>query len=317
MRWCQSQSRLQWLQSFGVDVDYMEALPICELQPDWDMHNIGREGPAIDEEQVLVIMEADEAGAIFEPTIVTRCPNGYALLDGKQRTKGGVHNGATVIAAYVVRSSNPRILAEIARGANAINGHKPSGAARSESALELMDSYGLSAREASVRMGISLQMLEKAVRRRQVTKILVENEREPEGHINGLLDELSPLAEEPKTLVAVYDAAKKMRLDSPMQREFVRECRAAGNVKEIRDVFSSWESRPEVVARAIRDEARKVGDIDNLLRLLHGVEGILRRKFDKIRTTDKKTREEYVRLAKYIDGRLKAAASESRRLVGV
>lgn len=298
----------RWLSAIGANYKYRDGLHIAKLEPSWQGVNPCRPGKAIIDE-ALAYAERMAAGEQAPPAIVSKEPDGYHLLDGRQRVFAAATNGESVFSAYELIEPSKRLLSLVGLGANAaLNGIRPSQAYLIDMALRFMRDYDATPAEAARIAGVTAGTIDSNLKTIIVRERLEALGIEPQLS-NGSLSALHPFLDEHETLKRTYLAIENAAANVGMVNALVQDMKRNPG-KGRMEVLDRWLSRPEIRDRILAKTGRRMTDKAAMFQAARAMKTILKDRSDRIApemtVSDKR---EFMDLVKYIEGK-------ARRIVG-
>ncbi len=157
----------QMLQSFGVEFEYMESVPLDNINFTRSLRNQARLLTPIDEEAVSQYAQAYKDGCTsFPPLILWRPGKGQWIInDGNQRGQALLRLKRKDTDAYVIKSTDQKVIDELTwTWNNRINGRRISAEESMEHAVSYCRQYKVPVPEAAKRWGVKESQLESRVR---------------------------------------------------------------------------------------------------------------------------------------------------------
>ncbi len=218
--WLEKCEQLEtWLASLGVEWTRVEKVTMVHLIGGWDKPQANDVRPtAILKSESKAISEAFVRGDSFPCPILFQRPNGYEIVDGRQRIFGARLVGEKDFPAIVLSpNTNERMIAHIALESHALHGTKPQEAFRIEKALDFHVEYKNTEKDAAIMAGAPLSTFKTAKKTRQVRTALLEYGYETTV-ANGSLAAFAPFVKERGALLAAVQLVESADATGEMAR---------------------------------------------------------------------------------------------------
>jgi ParB-like chromosome segregation protein Spo0J len=161
-----------WLQGHGATFELKTIIP-AEINDRRSLQNQARFQP-LDEHLVVTYAEAMADGAIFPPIVVAQdaVPGGYLILDGNHRFAAAKLAGKERIEAYITSDLSERQIMVLTFDANTKHGLPTSAEERKQHAVYLVETAGISQKEASSMLNVPARELQNEISRVRADKRL-------------------------------------------------------------------------------------------------------------------------------------------------
>lgn len=147
----------EWLESHGA-THTTETIYLVEIDDRRSLQNQAR-FQALDERLVITYTEAMTSNAKFPPIVVAKTSHGYLVIDGNHRVAAARLAGKTSLAAYVITDATERQIHVLTFDANTKHGMPTTADERKAHAVYLVDTAGVSQRDAATMLNIPLREL--------------------------------------------------------------------------------------------------------------------------------------------------------------
>lgn len=151
----------EWLQSHGVSFTG-QRIKIADINIRRSLQNQARFQP-LDEGLVATYSEAMSAGTRFPPIVVLDDASGYLVLDGNHRVAAAQVAGIDEIDAYVTSGLSERLVSVLTFDANTKHGLPTSPEERKQHAVYLVETAGISQKEAARMLNVGYADLGKSI----------------------------------------------------------------------------------------------------------------------------------------------------------
>ena len=273
-----SQQTESWLTREGVDFTYVKDYPISKVDIRASLSNQARLTAPIDEKIVeryaLSLIDGDD----FPPAVLFEKGPVAVVVDGNHRVHALREVERDEIEAYVLQTSERRVIERLSRTANIRNGTPPS---RDELMLQAkwLVSQGTTLEEAAKTFRVGKSTLQKEVSADRVATLLAS--------VGGAPDRLSPshlhrleALKDANVLRATADLIAETSLAADQTSILITRLRTFRTVEEQLVALEAYRNRPDVKARTAatrRGKVRDNPDKDRMFRALGHLDTLLRR----------------------------------------
>lgn len=151
-----NQAYEQMLERQGVQWEYLESLPLDQIDAVKSIRNQARLDTPLDEELIDSYAAMDRDGSESPPLVLWRPGKGkWVLIDGNQRYAAKHRNMRQTTDAYTVLSQDPRIIDRLTwTWNNLVNGRRITQDEAMEHAVSYVRKYGLAIKDAAKEWGV-------------------------------------------------------------------------------------------------------------------------------------------------------------------
>jgi hypothetical protein len=151
---------------YGLEYDYVEALPLEQIDVQKSLRNQARLNLPTDEEAIAQYAQAMREGMCFPPLILWRPGKGkWVVVDGNQRLHAMLRLKLKSSDAYLLKSADPRVIDRVTWSwNNRANGRRISPEEALEHAVSFVRQYKVPAAEAALEWGVKERVLEDRIR---------------------------------------------------------------------------------------------------------------------------------------------------------
>jgi hypothetical protein len=255
--WLRSPVVEDWLAKKAVPFDYVDALPLSEIDTVRSRGNQARFGNPIkrDLAETYGIQMLD--GSAFPAVIVyAHARDRYTIISGNHRHEGAAQAKLETIAAYVVRTTDRATIEVLTHTANAIEGVRDSREDAVQHALYLKNRHGFTMKDAAAMCGVP----ERSVRTAHQLQVA-------QARMEKLKIEASEFHPSTRTRLGniqsdtALQAAASLVKDASLGGELLDELVTSLNQERTEDaqigVIQQWEARPDIQARKVKGERGK------------------------------------------------------------
>lgn len=243
----------QLLDKQGVSWEYVESLPISEINVNKSLNNQARLDNPLDEGLIDSYTQSMKDGFEFPPLVVWRPGKGmWLLIDGNNRLAAKLKLSHKTTDVYMILNSDPKVIDRITwRWNNLVNGKRLSPEESMQHAVSYCRKYNTSYKEAAKEWGVNENSLSQKVKVEESKDILRSNNVKITPALDDysirLLQGLRSVGEdlfcEAATVVATTGAT------SEDVEEMLREVKRAKNVEGKQFIVREFASSAKVQSR--------------------------------------------------------------------
>lgn len=201
-------------QIFEIDIDMLQPNP---LQP----------RGLITPDSLIEIVDSIREHGIMEPLVVAKTPAGYQIIAGERRWRAGKIAGLAKVPV-IIRETTPQGMLEMAIIEN-VQRIDLNPLERAQAFKRLIDEFGLSTGEISIKIGKSAPYVSNTLRLLSVPDLLKDalaSSATTEGHVRALAS-----LEDPHLIVEAYKIVLVRNLSVRGAEELARKMKARENIK--------------------------------------------------------------------------------------
>ena len=294
-----SEATEEWLTSHGVEFTG-KRIQINDINTRKSLQNQARFQP-LDEKLVVTYAEAMQGGDRFPPIVVLDegLAAGMLVIDGNHRVAAATLAGADEIDAYVTTNLSERTVSVLTFDANTKHGLPTSPEERKQHAIYLVETAGISQREASQMLNVPARELNKSLQVARANRRLAALDIERWQNLGSSMRERLQSISNNNVFKVAAELAIAARLSQEAINELVTDVnKAATEADQIAVVEAERERQSDRIKATIGGRATLPKSVMRLSRSLAYAERVVPEDFEK-RILDPK-------LAEAFSGRLRA-----------